>query len=355
MNSEIINKNILSWFDSCGRKNLPWQQNKNAYRVWVSEIMLQQTQVTTVIPYFLRFMERFPDISLLANSSVDEVLHLWSGLGYYSRARNLHQTARIIHEKFQGKFPDQLSLLEELPGIGRSTAGAILAIAFQKRVPILDGNVKRVLTRLHGITEWPGEKKITERLWQLAEKYTPSFRVDDYTQAIMDLGATLCTRSDPQCDTCPLINECLAHQLHLEKIIPAKKPIKKIPTRHGTFLILKNHHSVLLEKRPAKGVWGGLWSFPECSGNLSLRFIKTEIEYRFSYPIKTIKKLASFRHTFTHFHLEIHPVVICIKKPTRKIVEDSQQIWYNLQNPQTVGLPAPIKILLSNLKNDAIR
>src|SRR3990167_8286209 len=194
---------LCQWFDTHGRKNLPWQKNKTPYRVWLSEIMLQQTQVSTAIPYFQRFLTRFPTIKSLANASEDEVLHLWTGLGYYSRARNLYHAAKLVVEKHHGKFPDQLEELEKLPGIGRSTAGAILSIAFEKKATILDGNVKRVLTRLYGITEWVGEKKIIEALWKLAEKYTPAFRCADYTQAIMDLGATLCIRGKPACEKCP--------------------------------------------------------------------------------------------------------------------------------------------------------
>jgi len=199
-----IHRAVLKWFDQFGRKNLPWQQNKTPYRVWVSEIMLQQTQVTTVIPYYERFMSIFPTLKSLAEAKEDAVLHLWTGLGYYSRARNLHRTAKLIQENFHGIFPDTLDALQELPGIGRSTAAAILSIAFQKPATILDGNVKRVLSRLFAITEWPGEKETLEKLWKIAEKLTPNERVDDYTQAMMDIGATICIRGKPHCENCPL-------------------------------------------------------------------------------------------------------------------------------------------------------
>lgn len=344
-----LDKKVLRWFDKSGRKDLPWQQNKNPYRVWVSEIMLQQTQVSTVIPFYLRFLDHFPTLDSLAKSSLDAVLHLWGGLGYYSRARNLHRTAEIIKEDYSGEFPAELNLLEKLPGIGRSTAGAILALAFQKRVPILDGNVKRVLSRLHGVTEWPGEKNITEQLWQLADHYTPSSRVADYTQAIMDLGATLCVRGKPHCEKCPLQLDCIAHQLGIEKSLPTSKPKKILPIRHVTFLIVRNDHSVLLEKRPPTGIWGGLWSFPELMDTPSDDEIRKFVTQRFPCAIENIKLLKNHRHTFSHFHMEIYPAVISIRKLKHKMLEDSQQIWYNLDKPATVGLPAPITTLLSNL------
>ena len=232
---------ILSWFDQHGRKTLPWQLNKTPYRVWVSEIMLQQTQVSTVIPYFQRFMERFPDVASLAAATEDEVLHLWTGLGYYSRARNLHRTAKIVMEMHQGVFPDELEALEKLAGIGRSTAGAIRPLAFEKKAAILDGNVKRVLTRLHGITEWPGENKVAAQLWSLAEKYSPEQRIADYTQAMMDIGATLCVRGTPRCGDCPFQKFCVAYQQGIAKDLPKKKPSAKIPVRQATLLVfLKN-------------------------------------------------------------------------------------------------------------------
>lgn len=338
-------KKILHWFDQHGRHDLPWQQDKTPYRVWVSEIMLQQTQVNTVIPYYQRFMERFPNIQTLADTTEDEVLHYWTGLGYYSRARNLYRTAKIIKEKYHGVFPEELILLEDLPGIGRSTAGAILAIALQKTAAILDGNVKRVLTRLHALQEWPGEKKIIEQLWILTEKYTPNQRIGDYTQAMMDLGATVCTRGKPHCEICPLTKNCLAHRYGIEKILPKTKPQKTLPIKKTTLLILQNKSFVLLHKRPSIGVWGGLWSFPEIKENVT----QTEIQTRFSVEIKTVKMGALFRHTFSHFHLDIQPLFLTIKKTKHKIMANEQQIWYNLQQPIALGLPAPIKSLLEKL------
>jgi A/G-specific adenine glycosylase len=338
---------VFAWFDLNGRKNLPWQQNKSPYRVWISEIMLQQTQVATVIPYFLRFLEKFPDIQALAAAPQDEVLHLWTGLGYYNRARNLHQTAKIIQQ--QNYFPDELNELENLPGIGRSTAGAILAIAFEKTATILDGNVKRVLTRLMGITEWPGEKKTLDRLWQIAEHLTPKKRIADYTQAMMDLGATVCVRGKPHCSACPLKAACIAHNNGIERTLPRPKPKKIIPTRAVTFLIFKYQDKVLLLKRPPAGVWQGLWSVPEIPGLQSLTQIKKHCKTMTAHSIQTIELGECFRHTFSHFHLDILPVVIHLKKLTPQLNEDAQNIWYNLSHPSAIGLPAPIKKLLSTL------
>ena len=230
---------LLNWFDHSGRKHLPWQQNKTPYRVWISEIMLQQTQVKTVIPYFERFMQQLPDIVSLANAHEDKVLHLWAGLGYYSRARNLHRAAKIIVETYQGNFPDTVFSLQQLPGIGQSTAGAIVAIAFNQKAAILDGNVKRVLARLHGISEPVNEKRTEKKLWELAEHYTPDKRAADYTQAMMDLGATLCTPSKPACTACPLIQHCVAHQLDIVDVLPKKKTTRELPIRSATFLIVK--------------------------------------------------------------------------------------------------------------------
>src|SRR5579872_382769 len=259
-------KKILTWFDQHGRKTLPWQIDKTPYRVWVSEVMLQQTQVNTVIPYFERFMQRFPTIETLANATEDEILHLWTGLGYYSRARNLHRSAK----KMAGKiFPATLDDLQTLPGIGRSTAGAILAIAFQKKAAILDGNVKRVLTRFCGITEGLSEKFTLEKLWKTAESLTPEKRIADYTQAMMDLGATICIRGKPHCEICPLEKKCIAHKLGIEKNLPIAKLKKTLPVKQATFFILQHQQEFFLQKRPPVGIWGGLWSLPEFTGFLA--------------------------------------------------------------------------------------
>lgn len=347
--AKLFQKKVLCWFDQHGRHDLPWQQNKTAYRVWVSEIMLQQTQVNTVIPFYQRFMQRFPNIQSLAQATEDEVLHHWTGLGYYSRARNLQRSAKKILEKYHNIFPAKQSQLESLPGIGRSTAGAILAIAFNKQSAILDGNVKRVLTRLFAITAWPGEKKVAEQLWKIAEKYTPSERVADYTQAMMDLGATICTRGKPHCEKCPLEKICHARQLGIEKTLPQTKPKKTLPIKSATLLILQKDQHILLQKRPPTGIWGGLWSLPEIQQTASAGDIAIMCAKQFGITASITHHGEIFRHTFSHFHLDILPMYLLVKKMQNKVMEDTGQIWYNLQQPAAVGLPAPIKSLLSKL------
>lgn len=339
---------ILQWFDQHGRKHLPWQQNKTPYRVWVSEIMLQQTQVTTAIPYYERFMQLFPDLPALANANIDEVLHAWAGLGYYTRARNLHRAAQMVMQDFHGQFPDTLESLQLLPGIGRSTAGAILSIAYQQRATILDGNVKRVLARYLGETEPVNEKSVEMKLWQAAENFTPQQRCDDYTQAVMDLGATLCTRSKPDCAHCPLVSHCKAYAEDMTHLLPAKKATRGIPTRTATFLVLQSGTHVYLQKRPAQGIWGGLWSLPQLDGKPNKKRIREFCLTELHLPVSKLSTQASFRHTFSHYHLEIHPVLIQTTMPA-KVMECSDQIWYNPDDPAAVGLPKPIQTILRNL------
>lgn len=337
---------LLAWFDQYGRKDLPWQIDRTPYSVWVSEIMLQQTQVATVIPYYQRFMQRFPDVQSLALASSDEVLEHWAGLGYYSRARNLHKAARQVREVYGGEFPDDLEKLQELPGIGRSTAGAILAQAFGQRAVILDGNVKRVLTRYAGVREWPGKTSVQKQLWLLADELTPEKRVADYTQAIMDLGATLCSRR-PDCERCPVQNGCIAGELSLTAEIPAKKPARKIPTREINMLVLRNEQNeILLERRPETGIWGGLWSLPECQ--------QDELQQRLeSMPghAEVEAVLDAREHQFSHFRLRFTPVEIRYKDDQQLLLESSQCIWYNSETGSALGFPAPVKILLQELAN----
>lgn len=340
---------LLTWFDENGRKSLPWQINKTPYRVWISEIMLQQTQVSTVIPYFNRFMERFPDLPSLAKAHEDDVLLHWAGLGYYSRARNLHRAAMMILQDYQGKFPNTQDTLQTLPGIGQSTAGAILSIAFQRPTPILDGNVKRVLTRLHGITDPINDKATESRLWELAASYTPTKRIADYTQAIMDLGATLCTRSKPACGTCPFGKQCIAYRDDLTTSIPAKKAARQIPTKSAAFLILKKGKHIFLRKRPSTGIWGGLFSLPELPGNPTLTAIKRYCQQHFQIAVTSLETLTPFRHTFSHYHLLISPIVLEIKKAPLKVMEENKEIWYNLKNPEPVGLPKPVQSIIRGL------
>lgn len=337
---------LLAWFDRHGRKDLPWQQNLTPYRVWVSEIMLQQTQVTTVIPYYEKFMRRFPDLESLARASTDEVLGLWTGLGYYARARNLHKAAQRVMEDFDGEFPQTVEQMAALPGIGRSTAGAILSISRQVRAPILDGNVKRVLARLHRVTGWTGSPATEKLLWELAERYTPHERLPDYTQAIMDLGATVCTRSRPTCSLCPFESFCEARQ-HLEQdLYPQPKPGKTLPEKAVKMLIAHREDEVFLVQRPATGIWGGLWSFPEFGLETKTADMAARVGLKHSGRAYT---LDAFRHTFSHFHLDITPVLALVKDSADAVAEVGGA-WYKLADAKKLGLPAPVVKLLTRLE-----
>jgi len=340
---------LLRWFDQHGRKSLPWQQNKTPYRVWVSEIMLQQTQVATVIPYYERFMQHFPDVLQLANASDDAIMHLWAGLGYYSRARNLHRAAKMVIEEFGGAFPSTLEGLLQLPGIGPSTAGAILAIAYNKQATILDGNVKRVLARLHGVSKPINDKATENALWELAVSYTPKARVADYTQAIMDLGATCCTRAKPQCEQCPFVSDCVARQQGIVDLLPMKKATKKIPERVATFLIVRCDMRIYLCKRPETGIWGGLWSLPQLEGHADEKDVRAHCQQQMRCKVKSMNKLPAFRHTFSHYHLDIYPLVVDIESIPLRVMEDGRQIWYNLLQPEALGLPKPVKKIIEGL------
>ena len=336
---------VLKWFDKHGRKHLPWQQDISAYRVWLSEIMLQQTQVTTVIPYFERFIAQFPTVQSLAAAPIDEVLHLWTGLGYYARARNLHKCAQTVVKQYGGEFPATVEALADLPGIGRSTAGAIVSIAFQKRAAILDGNVKRVLARYHAVEGWPGQLDVANQLWEIAETYTPKSRANHYTQAMMDMGATLCTRSKPKCEDCPLRGGCIAYAQGNPKDYPGKKPKKTLPEKSVQLLMLRNPAGdLLLQQRPAQGIWGGLWSFPELAMDVDAK------EYAEDHYGKVIEleEWNSYRHTFSHYHLDITPVLIQLAKSPRAIGEAATH-WYNPHQPDALGLAAPVKKLLEKL------
>ena len=350
MTAAEFNQQVLAWFDQAGRKDLPWQENPTPYRVWVSEIMLQQTQVSTVIPYYQRFMQRFPSINDLANADLDEVLHHWSGLGYYARGRNLHRAAGIVRDQYSSDMPLDLEKLQALPGIGRSTAGAILSLSANQCQPILDGNVKRVLARLHKVEGWPGETKVANKLWALAEFYTPHERVADYTQAMMDLGATLCTRSRPGCTICPLQTHCLAYRDNCQRNYPTPKLRRQLPIKATRMLMLQaNGGEVLLEKRPPTGVWGGLWGFPECASDID---IKQWCETQWSLQVVDIQSWAELRHTFSHFHLDITPVKVTVKPLSATIMEAERFVWYNIAQPDERGLAAPVSQLLSLLATD---
>ncbi len=344
---------LLAWFSKHGRHDLPWQQPRNAYRVWISEIMLQQTQVTTVIPYFERFLQTFKDINQLANAPLDAVLHQWTGLGYYARARNLHKAAQHIQNQHGGKFPTDFESVLALPGIGRSTAGAILAQAFGQRHAILDGNVKRVLTRYYAIEGWPGQKAVDQILWDKAELNTPDEHLVDYTQAIMDLGATLCKRSKPDCDNCPLNNHCQAHAKGQETDFPTSKPKKTKPVKQTCMLLImdKSGQHTLLQQRPPSGIWGGLWSFPECQPDDD---VNDWCRHHLQLSVSANQPLAPLRHTFSHYHLDIQPIKVQASASSPIGVMDSEQlIWYNTRQPDERGLPTPVKTLLEQLASES--
>ncbi|MBD3669646.1 MAG: A/G-specific adenine glycosylase [Gammaproteobacteria bacterium] len=345
---EGFSERLLHWYARHGRSELPWKLDPTPYRVWVSEIMLQQTQVATVIPYFETFMHRFPSLDSLAAADLDEVLHLWTGLGYYARARNLHKAARAIMEDHNGRFPTDFESVLALPGIGRSTAGAILAQSLDQRHAILDGNVKRVLVRLHGIEGWPGERQVESQLWDLTEAYTPTQEVADYTQAIMDLGATLCRRGRPDCDRCPFETDCTARQLGLEAELPHSRPKKEKPIKATCMLILLNESGeVLLQQRPPSGIWGGLWSLPECELDTT---VTDWVSERLDLKVLKQTPLPSLRHSFSHYHLDIRPIIAHTRPLGRRLMEDEASVWYNTRQPDRRGLAAPVVKLLKQVE-----
>ncbi|KGP64137.1 DNA glycosylase [Legionella norrlandica] len=388
---------LLDWYDLHGRKDLPWQSPRTPYRVWVSEIMLQQTQVQTVIPYFNRFIEHFPEIALVARAEEDEVLSLWSGLGYYSRARNLHKTAQIINEQYHGLFPEDLDALVQLPGIGASTAAAILSQAFNKPTAILDGNVKRVLSRYFLVDGWPEQAQVKKKLWDLAYSCMPEERCADYTQAIMDLGATRCTNKNPDCLHCPLQKHCLAFQKNEQLLYPTKKIKKQRPIFSQQLLVLHNEEGqIYLEKRPPTGLWGGLWCFPALDSEACpSQYIELHYKLKGEKP----ELITKFKHSFSHFHLEITALSIKIRKtntnslsskltvvnevPEKKefgstvyrkshedsgsastkhpttiefdkksnIVSEAQGTWFRKEKLSSLGLAKPTTLILSKLYN----
>jgi A/G-specific adenine glycosylase len=338
---------VLEWFDQFGRRDLPWQHDTSPYRVWVSEIMLQQTQVATVIPYFKRFMAAFPTVQALTVAPLDQVLHLWTGLGYYARARNLHKAAEYVCSELGGVFPDKVEALCELPGVGRSTAGAIVSIAFGKRAVILDGNVKRVLARYRAVGGWPGQTKVHKQLWQIAEEYTPTERTADYSQAMMDLGATRCTRSAPACDKCPISGNCEALALGKQSAYPGKKPRKALPAKTTTFLMVRaGSGEIWLEQRPASGIWGGLWCFPQIADVAEANNWCLD---RWGVEAEVIDVWEGFRHTFSHYHLDILPVQVSLASTPGAVMEAQGQLWYNNRRPPEIGLAAPVASLLKKL------
>jgi len=337
--TKTITKTLLKWHAEHGRHDLPWQNTRDAYRIWVSEIMLQQTQVATVMSYYQRFMARFPTVIALANAQIDEVLHLWTGLGYYARARNLHATAKVINKDYAGKFPTRFNEILALPGIGRSTAGAILAFSEHQPHAILDGNVNRVLARVYAIDGWYGKKEIEKQLWDLANANTPNKDVHIYTQAIMDFGATLCSRSKPNCEACPLQKNCQAFAQDRVKELPHGKPKSTKPTKQTYMLLIKNNNDeFLLQQNPPTGIWGGLWCPPQVSA------LDEQIHIN-EYTIETLQTLPMLKHTFSHYHLEITPVLARIKN-TQDVVAENHLVWYKTQSNTALGLAAPVKKLL---------
>lgn len=373
---------LLAWFDLHGRKNLPWQQNPTPYRVWVSEVMLQQTQVATVIPYFERFMQRFETLQSLADAPLDEVLHLWTGLGYYARARNLHACAKTLIATQGGEFPMTLENMMALPGIGRSTAGAILALSMGQRHAILDGNVRRVLARVFGIAGDPSSPKVVKDLWETAGVCTPQNKVAAYTQAIMDLGATLCTRARPACSRCPMIALCVAAREGRQATLPGAKPRRTRQAREGILLIVElrraelqqgDSRAVLLERRPLRGVWGGLYSPPQFADESSaLEWCLRELGLGVGISRRWLPVID---HSFTHFDLRLRPLCVRVDGVVGGVGavgvegvregDDCDRLWYPLlaatatatatgavaerEVPVRVGLPQPIRLLLERL------
>jgi A/G-specific adenine glycosylase len=343
---------LIAWQARHGRHDLPWQQDRTPYRVWVSEIMLQQTQVATVIGYFERFMARFPDPAHLAAASIDEVLHLWTGLGYYARGRNLHRAAMRIRDEFGGEFPTRFEDVESLPGIGRSTAGAILALSQGQRFAIMDGNGRRVLSRWFGIDGDPTDRATTSLLWRRAEECTPQHQVDIYTQAIMDMGATLCTRRNPLCMHCPVADQCVARLTGRQHELPAAKPKRAQRRTRHTHMVLAQRAdgSVFLRQRPPAGIWGGLWAAPVFDSEAeALGFAAENVG---GEPLE----LPAIEHTFTHFDLTITPWLVRCNRavPGISAVMDAPDgLWYNAREPASIGLPAPMKSLLERIDKES--
>jgi len=339
---------LLAWFAAHGRKHLPWQENPTPYRVWISEVMLQQTQVAAVIPYFHRFLARFPDAEALAGAPPDEVLHLWTGLGYYARARNLQACAQILVRDHGGQFPSGIEAVMALPGIGRSTAGAILALGRGQRHPILDGNAKRVLARVFGIAGDPGAAAVLAQLWRHAEACTPRTQVAAYTQAIMDLGATVCTRARPACTTCPMPDLCVAAREGRQHELPHPKPKRIRPARQAVLLLAEAQvdagRAILVERRPSPGIWGGLWSPPQFVDEIAALAWVEQV----AGVVGQAGRLPAIDHAFTHFDLCLQPLHVACR-PHARVADDAQRLWYRLDAPPRVGLPQPIRELFARL------
>lgn len=350
-----FSETVIHWQRRHGRQHLPWQATRDAYRIWLSEIMLQQTQVATVIPYYQRFLSRFPDVITLADAPVEEVMEYWSGLGYYTRARNLHRCAQRVRDEYGGTFPGDPTLLADLPGIGRSTAAAIAAFSCGARAAILDGNVKRVFCRVFGIEGYPGTKAVETDLWQRAESLLPADGMEAYTQGLMDLGATICTRSKPACERCPLQTQCVAYATGRTDVLPTRKPAKALPEKQTVMLVVVDGNRVLLERRPSQGIWGGLLSLPELNrlfaeevnepGDMKLSLQRATSGFG---AMEEAEPLQEFSHTFTHYKLFISPYRVRLKKSSVKEVP-APYCWVATDRLEESALPAPVKKMLSRL------
>lgn len=340
---EDFAQRLIAWQRRHGRHDLPWQGSRDPYRIWVSEVMLQQTQVETVIPYYRRFIDRFPDLASLAQAPLDEVLALWSGLGYYARGRNLHAAARCILSEQAGRFPRDFAAIAALPGVGRSTAAAIAVFAYGERQAILDGNVRRVLCRAFGIEGWPGEPAVTRRLWALAQSLLPQQDLPAYTQGLMDLGATVCTRSRPRCEACPLV-DCFARKTGRQGELPTPRPRRELPECHKAMLLLLHAGEVLLERRAPTGVWGGLWSLPECEPGAD----PAQAAQALGCLAERVEGLPQLSHGFTHFRLVIEPWLVHVRRPMRAAEADGR-LWLPLDAALGAALPAPVRRLLASL------
>ncbi|WP_085482220.1 A/G-specific adenine glycosylase [Paraburkholderia susongensis] len=349
---------LIAWQRQHGRHDLPWQNTRDPYRIWLSEIMLQQTQVSTVIPYYAKFLARFPDVAALATAPPDDVMALWAGLGYYTRARNLHRCAQVVVEQHGGEFPASVDELADLPGIGRSTAAAIASFAFGARATILDGNVKRVLARVFGVEGFPGEKKVENAMWTLAESLLPvdasDGEVSAYTQGLMDLGATLCVRGRPDCARCPFAADCVANVTGRQRELPAARPKKAVPTRRTWMLVLRDGNAVMLERRPPSGIWGGLWSLPEAAGEAALA--ERARSFGGDGAVSSLMSLASFSHVFTHFKLDIEPRIAELDRGVGALaaLNDADTAWVALSDLDSFGVPAPVRKLLDSLQGSLI-
>lgn len=343
---------LVAWQKRHGRHQLPWQQTRDAYRIWLSEIMLQQTQVATVVPYYHRFLQRFPDVAALAAAPVDEVMALWAGLGYYTRARNLHRCAQTVVARHGGRFPPDVPQLAELPGIGQSTAAAIAAFAYGARAAILDGNVKRVFCRVFGIEGFPGQASVEKQLWQRAAALLPERDIEAYTQGLMDLGATLCTRSRPRCSDCPMQSRCVAHATGRTAELPVRKPKKATPQRSTVMLVVLHDGEILLEQRPPSGIWGGLLSLPELDRLGGAPDTEAEDSVRLALAdfgkVATIDALPPFVHAFTHYRLLVTPLKVTLAARHASAAQAAYG-WYDAEALQTAGLPAPVRKLLDGM------